>query len=274
MKLLLLINVLAVASVSSGKIEYFPQPGFPQGRVINGKDAAKGEAPYIVSIRGTSHFCGGSIIDKHWILTAGHCLIYQNYQVVAGLHKRSNESDVQIRTVSGRDYQFVHEDFSGDVGPHDIGLIYFEKPFDLNALARDGSAPVAKINLPSGKYEQTGRGKLYGWGRDNSNLLTDTLQTLDVDIIDYKECKDALPKSAPLDPKNICSYTAGKTDGVCLGDSGGPLIRNTPAGAEIVGIVSWGYAPCATMKYPSVYTRVSAYKAWIYRTIHNFYNST
>ena len=271
MKIVLLFAfALAIASVSCGTLDFIPQPGFPEGRIINGQPAAKGEAPFIVSLKSGSHFCGGSIIDEHWVLTAAHCLIYNSFNVVAGLQNRNDESTVQIRNVPSKAYQFVHEKYSGGVGPNDIGLIYIAEPFNLNALARDGSAPVAKINLPSGKYEQTGKGKLYGWGRDNSGALPNALQVLDADIIDYSACKAALPSNSPLDTVNICSYTANTADGACNGDSGGPLIRRTGGGAEVVGIVSWGYTPCATTKYPSVYTKVSAFGDWIAAIIDNF----
>lgn len=266
----LFIFALAVATVSAASLDSIVKPGFPEGRIINGHDAVKGEAPFIVSLKAGSHFCGGSIIDEHWVVTAGHCLIYNSFDIVAGLYKRNDESDVQIRNVPSRAFQFAHEKYGGNVGPYDIGLIYVPEPFDLKTLARDGSATVAKINLPSGKYEQTGKGKLYGWGRDNSGALPNTLQTLDADIVGYTECKAALPSDAPLDKVNICSYTAGTTDGACNGDSGGPLVRSTPDGTELVGIVSWGYTPCASTKYPSVYTMTSAFNDWIQKTIDNF----
>ncbi|XP_005177568.1 lectizyme [Musca domestica] len=269
MKIFLAFAALAIAGVHAASLDSIVQPGFPEGRIINGQPAAKGEAPYIVSLKTSSHFCAGSIIDPHWVLTAAHCLIYNDFQVVAGLHLRSDESDVQVRRVNGKQNLFAHELYGGNVGPNDIGLIYIAEAFDLNALSRDGSAAVAKISLPSGKYEQTGKGKLFGWGRDNSGALPNTLQTLDVNIIGYSECKAALPNSAPVDPVNVCTYTQGTTDGACNGDSGGPLIINTAEGSEIVGIVSWGYTPCATTKYPSVYTQVSSYLSWIATTIQN-----
>uniref|UniRef100_A0A1B0AT61 Lectizyme n=1 Tax=Glossina palpalis gambiensis TaxID=67801 RepID=A0A1B0AT61_9MUSC len=265
------VFALCVASVSAANLDAIAKPGFPAGRIINGHEAEKGEAPFIVSLKaGKGHFCGGSIIAENWVLTAGHCLIFDEFEIVAGLHSRNDESDVQIRKVTGKHQQIVHEKYGGGVGPNDIGLIYVDKPFNLNALTRDGTAAVAKVNLPTGKYESTGKGKLYGWGLDNSGFSPNILNTLDVDIIGYEECKNALNSDDPLDPVNICSYTAGATDGACNGDSGGPMVRITPDGTELVGIVSWGYVPCTASALPSVYTWTSAFDKWIEDSIKNY----
>jgi hypothetical protein len=47
--------------------------------IIGGKEIDPGSRPYLVSVgrggeKGENQFCGGSVISKHAVLTAAHCL--------------------------------------------------------------------------------------------------------------------------------------------------------------------------------------------------------
>ena len=49
---------------------------FNVAKLTNGKNAAEGEAPYMVSVVwGNKHQCGGAIIDNIHVVSAAHCII-------------------------------------------------------------------------------------------------------------------------------------------------------------------------------------------------------
>lgn len=231
------------------------------GRVIGGINA--GSAPFIVSFqqqttKGYIHFCGGSIINANWILTAAHCITSQSLAsktvIFAGCTNiASPDKTCTRRTISS--YK-NHNLYVGGIAPYDIGLVKVNQPFSF-------TKSIASIALPAANSQPSGDCTLFGWGSTStttSPLFPVNLQQVDLPIISLKECEDALGKAAiNVHNTNVCAGPLSGGKGICTSDSGGPLVsKNT-----LVGIVSWGKNPCGQKDSPSVFTRVSAFTTWI-----------
>merc|ERR1711970_968610 len=119
-----------------------PHPAIPLrdqteiGRIVGGTEAEDGEFPFQVSLRsvgalGATHFCGGSIIDKDWIMTAGHCCAGQlplTMHVVAGGIKLNNfENEEEPRNV---DNIIGHPSYSSSNMENDVCLLKLKESLE------------------------------------------------------------------------------------------------------------------------------------------------
>merc|ERR1711874_967264 len=149
----LLLTSLAVAATSAANIPSQPLPGLPLpaqvgiGRIVGGEEAADGEFPWQVALRpfgaiGSTHFCGGSIIDKDWILTAAHCCAGQipaTMHVVAGGIKLNNfENEEETRNL---DHIISHPNYACLLKlKESLEWTDFVKPIALPAAGQDTPA--------------------------------------------------------------------------------------------------------------------------------------
>nr|AAD21825.1 chymotrypsin-like serine protease [Ctenocephalides felis] len=231
----------ALASALKYSIDHGP-------RIIGGEVAGEGSAPYQVSLRTKegNHFCGGSILNKRWVVTAAHCL---EPEILDSVYVGSNHLDRKGRYYDVERY-IIHEKYIGELNNFyaDIGLIKLDEDLEFN----DKVKPI-KIHENT---IQGGEGlRATGWGRLGAGRpIPNKLQELQTFALSDKDCT---VKTGLVPKSQLCVFRASEK-GVCFGDSGGPLAIN----GELVGVTSFIMGTCGG-GHPDVFGRVLDFKPWI-----------
>ncbi|CAI9537390.1 unnamed protein product, partial [Staurois parvus] len=165
----------------------------PNVRIVGGTDSLKGEFPWQVQFinRDREGFCGGSIVNEKWIVTAAHCFIkisLGHFSVVAGEHNTADKEGTEQYLEVARIINHPTYNISKNKYNNDIALVELEKPMVLNDYARpicigykDFTDRLLKI-IPHSWV--TGWGNLRYRGRP-----TVKLQKLAVPYVDRATCK-------------------------------------------------------------------------------------
>ncbi|KAI8872396.1 trypsin-like serine protease [Ramicandelaber brevisporus] len=260
--------------------------GGPAPHILGGTTAKSGELPFIVLYNyvkpdGTGEQCGGSILDKNWILTAAHCVTGDG-----GVKLSSRQALIAAGITANDDFEknftrvseiIVHEGFipldennSSDPKSltHDIALLRLEKPLTF-------SDKIKPIKISSTQFKTGTKFGVAGWGLyDITNpdpkkwkvapqLLKTTVTGSVADA-----CSQISPEYKSPNGRQIC--TIDQTTSSCMGDSGGPLYYKESNGdLTLAGLVSFGAqtddkAPvCGSTLTPSFYTNAYSYRNWI-----------
>uniref|UniRef100_A0A8C3GJK0 trypsin n=1 Tax=Cairina moschata TaxID=8855 RepID=A0A8C3GJK0_CAIMO len=214
-------------------------------KIVGGYNCPEHSVPYQVSLNAGYHFCGGSLINNQWVVSAAHCY-KSRIQVRLGEYNIDVQEDSEV--VRSSSVIIRHPNYSSRTLNNDIMLIKL-------ASAVDYSADVQPIALPT-SCAQAGTDS----GSEYLPNYPELLQCLKAPILSNQECQDAYP--GEITSNMICiGFLEGGKDS-CQGDSGGPVVCN----GELQGIVSWGIG-CALKGYPGVYTKVCNYVDWIQETI-------
>jgi len=234
-------------------------------RIIGGQQAARGQFPYQAQIQYLNgHQCGASIINEHWVVTAGHCVtgLAISYTIVANQYDILSAEGMERRQVGQRIVR--HPQYSGDPIRNDIALVRVANP-----LYTPGETVVTPIRLPrQGQNSTVGSDStVSGWGvTAEGGILPRYLRFVEVPVVDDAECKSAYQDQLIEDQMICAGFRDGGKD-ACNGDSGGPMVCEDAAGdAYLCGIVSWGLG-CARPYYYGVYTEVAAFTNWIENNI-------
>ncbi|XP_017017854.1 serine protease 1 [Drosophila kikkawai] len=263
----LVVFALALATASAGLL---PQqmPVHPkdlssmpsiEGRITNGKTATEGQFPYQVGLSfgstSGSWWCGGSIIDNSWVLTAAHCTSgASSVTIYFGATVRTSAKVTQ--TVSSSRF-IQHASYNSVVLRNDISLIKTD--------AVSFTTYINKVELPAiaSSYSTYAGQKATasGWGKtsDSASGVASTLQYYQFEVVSVATCQNTYGTLVASNSV-ICIATPNKIS-TCNGDSGGPLVLDS--NKKLIGVTSFVSSAGCESGAPAGFTRVTSYLDWI-----------
>jgi trypsin len=277
----LLLTFLLILTVACGQA---PQnngdAGLIGGGIVGGEEVKSfNQFPFIVALdkrnadeaseeKELLGYCGGTLISKNWVLTAGHCLAITPTHITTGSTSKSQfTAKVKILEI------VKHPSYgTSTVGLplNDVALLRIEDNEVISEL------DFTQISIASDTEDDVlvpgTMATVMGWGAKCESffcqaLTPDSLRAVEVPIVEdeaamaetsYGEYfKEGLMLAA--------GFERGGKDS-CQGDSGGPLFVNNGVKNVLIGVVSAG-AGCARESYYGLYARVTTYVEWIETTV-------
>lgn len=255
------------------------QDSYVQQSIYGGQDTTIQQHPWQVSIVGVfanqgRHYCGGTIINQNWILTAQHCVDGNYFQghddlslpmggsdfgVVVGITSGSgpgthltdfptssiHQVDAVVRAPGYEPPGLRTEEHPSLAPDEDLALLHLATP--LTYSSNVASIPlITPIEDEMGATADGVSATITGWGVLSDDTYPNTLQEAAVTI-----------NASSSSSEDI--FAGGGGIDSCGADSGGPLAVQVMGRTYQAGIVSWGDG-CGSGGF---YRRVSPYSHWI-----------
>jgi secreted trypsin-like serine protease len=265
--------------VQSGEAAQVADEQFYEPSIIGGTAVPNGKYPFIAALIDTriqgntpldQQFCGGTLIDKNSVLTAGHCVVDDpsvrplptaHLRVIVGRSVLNSKQEGQVRRVSAI---FAHPDYAVtssagvDVTVFDAAVLELSSPVS-------GITPIKLATSSQNYLEQPGRNAtVAGWGDTNAHPEEvnhpDRMRQVRIPVVSDSRADrviDALygHSLGYVPPIMVAAGKKGKS--ACFGDSGGPLFEPVEGKRYQIGITTFGPSKCGMAGYPGVYTEVN-----------------
>jgi len=248
--------------------------------IVGGSQAEPHSFPWIAKIltfqpNGNSYStgnCGGSLVNKNWIVTAAHCFNEQSEAQVntptflkrvfvhlgAQTITQYNVANEPTQTVCTAAKVMIHPKYNK--GPantnYDVALIKLNCDVVYTDAIRPICLPTATDNWRTPTSPE--RMLISGWGKtsDNSQVSSELKQGV-VSLVTVDKCvQPANPRGwAPsqIDASMLCAQDNGAS--TCQGDSGGPIAAVKNGKFTLAGVVSFGASSCQS-PLPTVFAHI------------------
>ncbi|XP_034254979.1 brachyurin-like [Thrips palmi] len=227
-------------------------------RIINGQVAAPGQFPYYVGVYiDLSGFCGGSLINKKWVLTAAHCVDGGNFWALF-----MGVTSMWMAKQEGREVHVTrgglhHPDYDSKLIINDLGLIQLMNEVTITNLIGTVTLTPKGVDYVGSSPTVAGFGKIH----DLPKIISDDLMFTSMPVVSSDICYDAYGSEHP---SFICLATDQVKTSSCNGDSGGPLVvydaQNNPTQ---IGATSFGATASCEEGYPVGFVNLAYFIDWI-----------
>ncbi|EFA05723.2 serine protease H159 [Tribolium castaneum] len=246
-----LLLTLLVPLVASGPVTKLANPG---------------EFPYVVSIRLSSnnlHFCVGSVIGAHWVLSSAICFTLPNSskQIVNGtdliIYSNTIMSGGTIGNLNYGKNLILHPGFvrTPQIIRNDIALIQVKSSFYWWWQNKLGVSTTSPISI--GRQILGSDGLSLAW----STLTPDLKKLVSAKLTVFRLSTTASTTNGCTNSDEFICTINKPNDKTCHYEAGAPLITDREKYHKLVGVASHLFNGCQSS--PGSFTRVEYFLPWI-----------